>query len=98
MYHLPFWGALSRGGLPPRKEAIGSAPSEGLQKNLLWVVDATYCGSQVKPTVGFFDDLPWIVFEAQRTRGCERAEEKKCHHLSGTSRGWCPDRLVLAIP
>ena len=41
----------------------------GAKRDLRWVADATHRRSSGRPTVGFFDDLPWVVFGALG-RGC----------------------------
>ena len=39
-------------------EGVKKDPTVGRRKNLLWVVETTYRGSQRRPTVGFFRPLP----------------------------------------
>ena len=51
-----------RAGRTRRKGGLLGRPWEGRKRNLLWVVEATYGRSVRRPTVGFFGDLPWIVF------------------------------------
>ena len=57
----------------------------GAKRDLRWVADATHRRSSGRPTVGFCDDLPWVVFGAlgRRSSGGGVCTQRKGRNFFG---------------
>ena len=61
----------------------------GAKRDLRWVADATHRRSSRRPTVGFFDDLPWVVFEGLESPLSTGWEEGLAEGLDGDALTRC---------